>query len=92
MFFVLLIAILENIYLIKKYFLDNYLPYFRKNYNFMEKQKRGPKGPRLKKGERRVNLSLTCESRHRKELTKILKAQIKDYERSKDSGANNQKP
>lgn len=58
----------------------------------MEKQKRGPKGPRLKKSERRVNLSLTCESRHRKELTKILKKQIADYERSKDSAANTAKP
>ena len=55
----------------------------------MEKQKRGPKGPRLKKNERRVNLSLTCQTRHRKELTKLLKKQIADYERSKDTGSNN---
>lgn len=88
-FFVLRNAILIIIYLIKKYFLDNYFPYIRKNYFYMEKQKRGPKGPRLKKGERRVNLSLTCQNRHKKELTKIIKKQIADYERSKDSGSNN---
>lgn len=48
-------------------------------------KKRGPKGPRLKKGDKRVVLSLTCQSRYRKELTRILKAAIIDYERSKNN-------
>jgi hypothetical protein len=47
------------------------------------KKKRGPKGPRLKKADRRVCMSLTCKSRHRKELEKILKKQIFDYEKER---------
>jgi hypothetical protein len=48
----------------------------------IEKKKTGPKGPRLKKADRRVAMSLTCKSRHRKELEKILKKQIADFEKA----------
>jgi hypothetical protein len=51
----------------------------------MEKQKRGPKGPRLKKADKRVGMSLTCKARHRKELERMLKKQIAEYERKQDT-------
>jgi hypothetical protein len=48
----------------------------------MEQQKRGPKkgSTRVKPLDRRVIMSLTCKQRHRKELTKLLKKQIAEYE------------